>query len=221
MPRTITHSSAALDRQHGVDQCVGLVGMRAQQAGDEADIHAAAIGIAEAAIGADRADRGRRVSGLARCRVAVDPGDRGFERVEGRLWPGRRRCVSRQHQSQHDQNDALHPVLPRRSESEQGGGTFSRASDGAKMAGLCLETGRCKASRNAVDGEGANRRKLTPWPVTFPSTRSSTSSPAWSTRSRPASGASWSTIPGPFTFTGTLSYIVGRGKVAIIDPGPE
>jgi glyoxylase-like metal-dependent hydrolase (beta-lactamase superfamily II) len=27
--------------------------------------------------------------------------------------------------------------------------------------------------------------------------------------------------PGPFTFTGTLSYIVGRGKVAIIDPGPE
>ncbi len=27
--------------------------------------------------------------------------------------------------------------------------------------------------------------------------------------------------PGPFTFTGTLSYIVGRGKVAIIDPGPN
>ncbi|HET7492044.1 MAG TPA: MBL fold metallo-hydrolase [Bradyrhizobium sp.] len=26
--------------------------------------------------------------------------------------------------------------------------------------------------------------------------------------------------PGPFTFTGTVSYIVGRGKVAIIDPGP-
>src|SRR5712664_4616874 len=26
--------------------------------------------------------------------------------------------------------------------------------------------------------------------------------------------------PGPFTFKGTLSYIVGRGKVAIIDPGP-
>ena len=26
--------------------------------------------------------------------------------------------------------------------------------------------------------------------------------------------------PGPFTFTGTNSYIVGRGKVAIIDPGP-
>jgi glyoxylase-like metal-dependent hydrolase (beta-lactamase superfamily II) len=25
---------------------------------------------------------------------------------------------------------------------------------------------------------------------------------------------------GPFTFKGTLSYIVGRGKVAIIDPGP-
>ena len=27
--------------------------------------------------------------------------------------------------------------------------------------------------------------------------------------------------PGPFTFTGTCSYIVGRGTVAIIDPGPE
>src|SRR5262244_694983 len=26
--------------------------------------------------------------------------------------------------------------------------------------------------------------------------------------------------PGPFTFRGTLSYIVGRGKVAIVDPGP-
>jgi glyoxylase-like metal-dependent hydrolase (beta-lactamase superfamily II) len=26
--------------------------------------------------------------------------------------------------------------------------------------------------------------------------------------------------PGPFTFTGTMSYIVGRGEVAIIDPGP-
>jgi glyoxylase-like metal-dependent hydrolase (beta-lactamase superfamily II) len=26
--------------------------------------------------------------------------------------------------------------------------------------------------------------------------------------------------PGPFTFTGTVTYIVGRGKVAVIDPGP-
>lgn len=26
--------------------------------------------------------------------------------------------------------------------------------------------------------------------------------------------------PSPFTFTGTVSYIVGRGKVAIVDPGP-
>jgi glyoxylase-like metal-dependent hydrolase (beta-lactamase superfamily II) len=26
--------------------------------------------------------------------------------------------------------------------------------------------------------------------------------------------------PSPFTFTGTLSYIIGQGKVAIIDPGP-
>ena len=27
--------------------------------------------------------------------------------------------------------------------------------------------------------------------------------------------------PGPFTFKGTVSYIVGRGKVAVIDPGPD
>ncbi len=27
--------------------------------------------------------------------------------------------------------------------------------------------------------------------------------------------------PGPFTFTGTASYIIGQGNVAIIDPGPE
>ena len=26
--------------------------------------------------------------------------------------------------------------------------------------------------------------------------------------------------PGPFTFKGTLSYIIGHGKVAIVDPGP-
>ena len=27
--------------------------------------------------------------------------------------------------------------------------------------------------------------------------------------------------PSPFTFTGTCSYIVGQGRVAIVDPGPE
>jgi hydroxyacylglutathione hydrolase len=27
--------------------------------------------------------------------------------------------------------------------------------------------------------------------------------------------------PGPFTFKGTLSYILGKGKVAVIDPGPD
>jgi glyoxylase-like metal-dependent hydrolase (beta-lactamase superfamily II) len=27
--------------------------------------------------------------------------------------------------------------------------------------------------------------------------------------------------PGPFTFTGTCSYIVGHGRVAIVDPGPD
>jgi glyoxylase-like metal-dependent hydrolase (beta-lactamase superfamily II) len=27
--------------------------------------------------------------------------------------------------------------------------------------------------------------------------------------------------PGPFTFKGTVSYIIGRGKVALLDPGPD
>src|ERR671910_1873735 len=27
--------------------------------------------------------------------------------------------------------------------------------------------------------------------------------------------------PGPFTFKGTVSYIIGRGNVAILDPGPD
>jgi len=27
--------------------------------------------------------------------------------------------------------------------------------------------------------------------------------------------------PGPFTFKGTGTYIVGRGEVAVIDPGPD
>ena len=27
--------------------------------------------------------------------------------------------------------------------------------------------------------------------------------------------------PGPFTFTGTGTYIVGSGQVAVIDPGPD
>ena len=27
--------------------------------------------------------------------------------------------------------------------------------------------------------------------------------------------------PGPFTFKGTMTYIVGHGQVAVIDPGPD
>src|SRR5271154_820957 len=27
--------------------------------------------------------------------------------------------------------------------------------------------------------------------------------------------------PSPFTFKGTMSYIIGRGQVAILDPGPD
>jgi hypothetical protein len=27
--------------------------------------------------------------------------------------------------------------------------------------------------------------------------------------------------PSPFTYSGTLSYVVGNGEVAVIDPGPD
>src|SRR3974377_1252510 len=37
----------------------------------------------------------------------------------------------------------------------------------------------------------------------------------------PGGGAIAADNPGPHTFKGTVSYIVGRGQVAIIDPGPD
>jgi len=42
-----------------------------------------------------------------------------------------------------------------------------------------------------------------------------------SSRSVPACGGVLCNNPSPFTFTGTVSYIIGQGKVAIIDPGPD
>ena len=56
---------------------------------------------------------------------------------------------------------------------------------------------------------------------TFPTTRTSSSCPDASTSRCRACGALLCNNPSPFTFKGTVSYIVGRGKVAIIDPGPE
>ena len=38
---------------------------------------------------------------------------------------------------------------------------------------------------------------------------------------RPACAGCCADNPSPFTFKGTVSYIVGRGQVAIIDPGPD
>ena len=62
-----------------------------------------------------------------------------------------------------------------------------------------------------------------PWPTTTTSRSTAIfrSSPAWPRRSAPACGAILCNNPSPFTFTGTVSYIVGQGKVAIIDPGPD
>ncbi len=45
--------------------------------------------------------------------------------------------------------------------------------------------------------------------------------PGQATEIAPSVRAIVANNPGPFTFKGTVSYIVGRGNVAIVDPGPE
>ena len=57
--------------------------------------------------------------------------------------------------------------------------------------------------------------------TTFPSTRASTSSPGTAKEIAPRCARICAGNAGPFTFKGTVTYIVGRGKVAIIDPGPD
>ncbi len=45
--------------------------------------------------------------------------------------------------------------------------------------------------------------------------------PAMATEVAPGVRTLVANNPGPFTFKGTMSYIIGRGKVAILDPGPD
>ena len=45
--------------------------------------------------------------------------------------------------------------------------------------------------------------------------------PRRSVRLRPLVRRVVANNPGPFTFTGTCTYIVGAGRVAVIDPGPD
>ena len=62
----------------------------------------------------------------------------------------------------------------------------------------------------------------TPWPTTtFLSTRSLNLTPDTVDEVMPGVRRVMANNPGPFTFKGTLSYIIGRGKVAIVDPGPD
>ena len=71
--------------------------------------------------------------------------------------------------------------------------------------------------------ENARYSRHPPWPTTTTSrsTATSRSSPASSSEVRPGVRRVLCNNPSPFTFTGTVSYIVGTGKVAIIDPGPD
>ena len=59
-----------------------------------------------------------------------------------------------------------------------------------------------------------------PWPTISSSTRSFRRR-AEVRPDQPARSTDRRGKPGPFTFTGTCSYIVGQGRVAIIDPGPD
>ena len=61
-----------------------------------------------------------------------------------------------------------------------------------------------------------------PWPTTttFRSTATFRSSGVVD-EGRPGVRRVLCSNPRPFTFTGTVSYIVGHGKVAIVDPGPD
>ena len=61
----------------------------------------------------------------------------------------------------------------------------------------------------------------TQWPKTSSSTKRSISRPDVVEECAPGVRRILVNNPSPFTFKGTLSYIVGRGKVAIIDPGPD
>ena len=45
--------------------------------------------------------------------------------------------------------------------------------------------------------------------------------PGRATQVAPGVRAMVANNPGPFTFKGTVSYVIGRGKVAILDPGPD
>ena len=62
-----------------------------------------------------------------------------------------------------------------------------------------------------------------PWPTTTTSRSTAIfrSKPGVVDEVRPGVRRILCNNPSPFTFTGTVSYIVGKGKVAIIDPGPD
>ncbi len=59
------------------------------------------------------------------------------------------------------------------------------------------------------------------WPTTFPSTKTSISRPTRWTRRYPRAARDGRQSGARFTFKGTLSYIIARAKVAIVDPGPN
>ena len=60
-----------------------------------------------------------------------------------------------------------------------------------------------------------------PWLTTSSSTGASISRPAQVDEIMPGVRRILCNNPSPFTFKGTVSYIIGRGKVAIVDPGPD
>ena len=79
---------------------------------------------------------------------------------------------------------------------------------------------RCDRARGSTSASGATCPSLPPPPM--PHGRGwRIRPPARSSRSRPGVRRLLAGNPSPFTYTGTQTYIVGAGEVAVIDPGPD
>jgi glyoxylase-like metal-dependent hydrolase (beta-lactamase superfamily II) len=93
--------------------------------------------------------------------------------------------------------------------------------------GRCLakswRRGCARVSQNgkAIDGSGRNGHLLAAMSEDIPFDKSLDLAPDTVDEVVPGVRRVMANNPGPFTFKGTISYIVGRGNVAIVDPGPD
>ena len=89
-----------VDRQHLGDQFLGAAWIRAQHAGDEADIGARGFGVLERLQRAERANDGGKAVRIGLVAIGVDPSQDTFGRVE--RCARRPRCSRRRHECERD-----------------------------------------------------------------------------------------------------------------------